>query len=675
MPHPPESNDDANRPARPDSQDTSAELAAALDQSQFLDVVDPETASTRWHAALDLEPLHSERIAVSDALQRVLARDVTAAIDVTTFDRSNVDGFAVRAEDTVGATEIAPVELTLNPEILVPGRPPTRRVMPGTATPIATGGMVPRGADASVMIEHTRTSGHNTQLEVRNSVVPGQSITFAGTDIARGETVLRAGQPISSREIGVLAALGQIEVAVRRRPRVAIISTGSEIIAPGSSLPDACVFDSNSAILAAAVRELGAEPCNLGVVADDPAQLQQLLATALDCDLVILSGGTSKGAGDISYRVVAEHTDPGVIVHGVALKPGKPLCLAAHHRKPVVVLPGFPTSAIFTFHEFVAPVIRRLLGRPDRRRQTLMARLPHRINSDRGRTEFLLVGLVRAGDDFVAYPLGKGSGSVTTFSLADGFVTIDQHTEILEAGQRVAVQLLGATVEPADLVFIGSHCVGLDVLISELLGMGFTAKAIHVGSTGGLSAAARGECDVAGVHLLDPETNVYNRGFLDEGMLLVEGYLRRQGIVYRPHDAMFTGQTIEQALDSAAANDDCVMINRNAGSGTRILIDRLLRDRRPAGYSVQARSHNAVAAAVKQQRADWGVAIESVAREYELEFLPIGPEQYDFVIPAARREKPAVQAFVELLSDPGMRSRLSACGLQPVAQPSTSEKS
>jgi len=672
MPHLPESNDDAHRP---DSKLQPSDMAAALDQAQFLDVVDPETATTRWHDALDLQPLHSEQIAVCDALQRVLSRDVTATIDVTTFDRSNVDGFAVRAEDTVGATEIAPVTLTLNPEILVPGRPPTTPVMPGTATPIATGGMVPRGADASVMIEHTRTCENNTTLEVRNSVAPGQSITFAGTDIARGETVLRGGQQISSREIGVLAALGQTAVEVRCRPRVAIISTGSEIIAPGQSLPDACVYDSNSSILAAAVTELGAQACNLGVVADDPAQLEQLLATALDCDLVLLSGGTSKGAGDISYRVVAEHTDPGVIVHGVALKPGKPLCLAAHQRKPVVVLPGFPTSAIFTFHEFVAPVIRKLLGRPDRRRQSLSARLPHRINSDRGRTEFLLVGLVRSGDDFVAYPLGKGSGSVTTFSLADGFVTIDQHTEILEADQRVSVQLLGSGVEPADLVFIGSHCVGLDLLISELLGMGFTAKAIHVGSTGGLAAAARGECDVAGVHLLDPETNVYNRSFLSPGMVLIEGYLRRQGIVYRPHDAMFTGQTIEQALERAVAANACVMINRNAGSGTRILIDRLLRDRRPAGYSVQARSHNAVAAAVKQQRADWGVAIESVAREYELGFLPIGPEQYDFVIPASRREKPAVQAFVDLLSDPRIRSRLSARDLQPVERPVTSEKS
>ena len=677
MTHHPEFPGESNTTPSQPAVGGNADLAAATRQIQFLDVVDPQTAADRWHASLKLTPLGRERMALSDALQRVLAANLTAPIDVTAFDRSNVDGFAVRAQDTVGATENAPIDLKLNPEVLVPGQPPTLTVGEGTATPIATGGMIPRGADAAVMIEHTHThgSGHDLTLQVRNSVFPGQSITFAGTDIAKGETILRTGQLISSREVGVLAALGHAEVDVHRRPRVAIISTGSEIIPPGASLPDACVFDSNSAILSAAVTELGAEAHNLGVVADDRQQLQSLLATALEFDVVLLSGGTSKGAGDVSYTVVAEQTNPGVIVHGVALKPGKPLCLAAHHEKPVVVLPGFPTSAIFTFHEFVAPVIRALLGRPDRQRQTLTARLPHRINSDRGRTEFVLVGLVQSTTGYVAYPLGKGSGSVTTFSLADGFVTIDQHTEIIESDSQVSVQLLGSTVEPADLIFIGSHCVGLDLLINKLLQQGFTAKAMHVGSTGGLAAAERGECDIAGVHLLDPDTNTYNRSFLTPNMTLVEGYLRRQGLVFQDGDQRFMHQTYEQALENMLTSESCAMINRNAGSGTRILIDRLLRGQRPAGYSVQARSHNAVAAAVKQGRADWGVAIESVAREYDLGFLPIGPEQYDFVIPAERLQRPAVQAFVRLLNDSQIRKQLSECGLKTIPQSATSEKS
>ncbi len=234
----------------------------------------------------------------------------------------------------------------------------------------------------------------------------------------------------------------------------------------------------------------------------------------------MLSGGTSKGAGDLSYRVVSELRDPGIVAHGVALKPGKPICLAVTSGKPVVILPGFPTSAIFTFHEFVAPVIRAYAGVPRDRRQTVSALLPMRVNSERGRTEYLLVGLVRGHAGLAAYPMGKGSGSVTAFSGADGFITIDQHTEIVDAGSTVSVQLLGQRLEPADLVIIGSHCVGLDLLVGELLRRGFRAKALYVGSMGGLAAAKRGECDVAGIHLMDAATGVYNRHLMTENLTL-----------------------------------------------------------------------------------------------------------------------------------------------------------
>lgn len=207
--------------------------------------------------------------------------------------------------------------------------------------------------------------------------------------------------------------------------------------------------------------ELGGEPVYLGVVRDDEQALEATLTTALQHDVVLLSGGTSKGAGDLSYRVASRLGDPGIVAHGVALKPGKPICLAVSQGKPVVILPGFLTSAIFTFHEFVAPVIRALAGVPPQRRQVVAATLPMRVNSERGRTEYLLVGLVQRDDNLSAYPMGKGSGSVTTFSGADGFITIDQHTEYVDAGAAVQVQLLGQGLEPADLVIIGSHCVGL----------------------------------------------------------------------------------------------------------------------------------------------------------------------------------------------------------------------
>jgi putative molybdopterin biosynthesis protein len=639
-------------------------------QEQFLDVIDRDEAEQRFRAALDLRLLPAEEVALAEALGRVLAADVVAPIDVPAFDRANVDGFAVRAEDTFGAEEMAPKTLGLAPTVLAPGHVPDETVAPDTATAIATGAVLPRGADAVVMIEYTDVDGD--RLEIRRPVAPGANITFAGTDVGRGETVLRRGQVLTARETGVLAALGIDRISVVRRPRVAVISTGDELIAPGMPPRAGAVYDSNAAILADAVRELGGEPMPFGIVPDDLVALNAVLREAVSCDVVVLSGGTSKGAGDVSYRAVAELGSPGIVAHGVALKPGKPLCLAAVRQAdrvvPVVVLPGFPTSAVFTFREFVAPVIRRLAGRPEEEDAVVEATLPMRVNSERGRTEYLLVSLLRIADcgsriedespQWVAYPMGKGSGSVTTFSRADGFVIIPRQREYLEAGDRVQVHLLGKDVRPADLVVIGSHCVGLDYLLGLLEERGFRSKSLPVGSTGGLHAARRGECDVAGIHLLDPATDTYNRPFLDDSLGLVAGYGRLQGIVFRPGDARFEGKTVAQAVAAALADPSCVLVNRNRGSGTRVLIDRLLGTARPPGHLTEAKSHNAVAAAVVQGRADWGVAIAPVARDAGLGFLALREEQYDFVVPRRRWDRPAVRAFRELLTDPVIRRGL-----------------
>ena len=635
-------------------------------QSQFLNVVTRDEATARFREHLKLAPLGREVLPLHAALDRVLAEDVVAGVDVPGFDRSNVDGFAMQASDTFGAMEERPRTVRLNDEILAPGIAPTAEVVAGVATPIATGGMVPRGADAVLMVEHSElaATGDGDAMEARRPLTPGENVSYAGTDIARGETVLRAGQRLTSREIGVLAALGLREVAVYRKPRVAIFSTGNEIVAPGSPLRPGAVYDSNAAIIGAAVEELGGQPVHLGVIADDEAALETALAKGLESDLVVFSGGTSKGAGDLSYRVVQRLGDPGIVAHGVALKPGKPICLAVTNGKPVVILPGFPTSAIFTFHEFVAPVLRAYAGLPVERHQTVQATLPMRVNSERGRTEYLLVGLVQGPQGLSAYPMGKGSGSVTTFSGADGFITIDQHTEILDAGAAVSVQLLSQSLEPADVVIIGSHCVGLDLLIGKLMRGGLRTKSLYVGSMGGLAAAKRGECDIAGVHLLDPATGEYNRPLLTPGLSLVPGYGRLQGIVYRRGDTRFEGKSADVAIAAAIAASACVMVNRNAGSGTRIIIDRMLGEKRPPGYGVQTKSHNAVAAAVAQQRADWGVAIDTVARQYDLEFIPVQEERYDFIVPTSRLERPAVRAFCTLLQDAGVRSKLRKLGFK-----------
>jgi putative molybdopterin biosynthesis protein len=648
-----------------------------MSQEQFLDVIDRDEAERRFREAIALRPLGAETVPLDQALGRVLAQDVLSEVDVPSFDRSNYDGYAVRAADTYGAREEEPRRLTLAEEVLATGVVPKGQVTGGRAMAIATGGMLPRGADAVVMVEHTETEPLPPEpqpsreekggrvLLVTKAVTPGFGVSFAGTDVAAGETVLRRGQLLTSRETGVLAAIGAGQVTVWRRPKVAILSTGDELIEPGQPMRPGLVYDSNARILADAVAELGAEPTLLGIVYDDLDQLRARLREALElADVILLSGGTSKGAGDLSYRVLSELTEPGIVAHGVALKPGKPICLAGHRGKPVVILPGFPTSAIFTFHEFVAPVIRVLGGQAAPARSTVEARMPVKINSEVGRTEYLLVGLVAGKEGLAAYPMGKGSGSVTTFSRADGFVTIGRHEEILEAGSLVAVQLLSSELRPADLVVIGSHCVGLDLLLGKLHDRGLATKFMAVGSTGGWQAAKRGECDLAGVHLLDPDTGRYNVHLRSGGLELIEGYGRLQGVVFRPADPRFEGRNAVEVIGWAKDDPDCVMVNRNQGSGTRILIDRLLQGAEPAGYAVQPRSHNAVAAAVSQGRADWGVAIEWVARRAGLGFLPLEEERYDFLVPKARWDRPAVAAFRRLLSDPEVREELRQMGFR-----------
>jgi putative molybdopterin biosynthesis protein len=647
-----------------------------LEQEQFLQVLDRDEAERRFRAVVDCTPRGTEVVPLEASLGRVLAADVVSPVDVPSFDRSNVDGFAVVAEDTFGASEEVPRSVALGAEEIHTGIIPATVIQPGQAVSIATGGMVPRGADAVVMVEHAYVEHSETrgsELRITRAVTAGNGVSFAGTDITAGETVLRRGRLLTSRDTGVLAAIGVANVNVWRKPVVAILSTGDEIIAPGEEMHPSKVYDSNAQVLADAVRELGGEPSRLGITHDDVAALRQRLRYALEfADMVLLSGGTSKGAGDVSYRVVAELDDPGIVAHGVALKPGKPICLAATAGRAVVVLPGFPTSAIFTFHEFVAPVIRLLAGRGSEERAVVPARLAVKVNSEPGRTEYLLVGLVETAEDgggtsLAAYPMGQGSGSVTTFSRADGFATIGRHEEIVQAGTTIGVQLLGRDLQLADLVVIGSHCIGLDYLLGELERQGVRSKFLAVGSTGGLDAARRGECDVAGVHLLDPETNEYNRPFLTPALQLIPGYGRLQGIIFRPGDTRFEGRSAHDAIANAIDDPACVMVNRNQGSGTRVLIDRLLGGVRPHGYAVQPRNHNAVAAAVVQGRADWGMTLDTIARDAGLGFLPVQAEQFDFIVPRSRADRPGVVAFRTLLQQESTREALARMGMRPVA--------
>ncbi len=448
-----------------------------MSRREFLEVVPLDVARARWWAALAPAPLPAEEVALEDAHGRVLAAPVAAALDLPPFDRAVVDGYALRAQDTFGG---GTVTLRLaGPPLAAGADPAGRAVGPGEALEVATGAALPAGADAVVMIEHTarvpRPDGVDTPgdeaVRLGEPLVPGQGLQRRGSDVARGEPLFPAGRRLGARETCVLAGQGLGRVAVVRRPRVAVLSTGDELVAPGAGpLGPGAIYDSNARLVCDLVRELGGEPVPLGIVPDDADALRAALERARACDAVVLSGGTSKGEGDLTWRLVAGGGAPGIVVHGVAVRPGKPVVLAAWGRTPVAILPGFPTSAAVTFDLFVRPVLERLAGLPvpapagegaaraggaggpgaGSGQAARVARLAVAVPSAPARHDIVLCQLARdpAGGPPRAYPLLKGSGSVSAWARAQGWVEVAADLDHAPAGALVPCRLFG---DPADL--------------------------------------------------------------------------------------------------------------------------------------------------------------------------------------------------------------------------------
>ncbi len=410
----------------------------------FRNLVNLDEAKRILKENFSAKPVGVDRVLLSNAHDRVLSEDIVALIDVPSFDRATVDGYAVRAADTFGADESKPVALRFCGNIPV-GGPPKIILKKRTAAEIATGAPLPHGADAAVMIEYTSRKGNI--VSIHRPVSKGENVMKAGSDIRKGETVLGKGEVISSRKIGVLAAVGLTEVKAYKRPTVAVVSTGTEIVEPGKPLPSGKIYDINAYTLSAAVLECGGVPINLGVVSDEISQLKLMLEKALNsADIVITSGGVSVGPKDIVPQVLDALGKPGVVVHGIAVKPGKPATIAIINGKPVFSLPGHPTSSLLMFHIMVRSLICGMAGRTEEHFVTLNAGAATKMFSARGRRTFVMVELIRdESGRLLASPVPPGlSGAITTLTRAEGFVEIHEKQQFVDEGDDVTVYLFKA---------------------------------------------------------------------------------------------------------------------------------------------------------------------------------------------------------------------------------------
>lgn len=398
----------------------------------FLKVVPLEKALE----VIDSFPLEPkvERVPLGEALGRVLAEDITSPIDVPPFDRATVDGYAVRAEDTFMASESEPVRLKVVGEINA-GDVPQLELKPGESVYISTGAPLPKGADAVIQFEDVDREGD--EVVIYKPAYPGLGVMKAGADIQKGQPLLRRGTRLGFKETALLSAVGLTEVPVFRKPKVAVISTGNELILPGEELRPGKIYDINGRAITDAVRELGGEAVFLGIARDDRESLKALIEKGVECcDIVILSGGASGGIRDLTSSIIGELGE--VKIHGIAIQPGKPTIIGLIDGKPVFGLPGYPTSCLTNFTLLVAPLLRKLIGRESEVRK-VRKRLAHKVFSVKGRRQFLPVRI--EGDK--ALPILKGSGAVTSFVDADGFIEVPENVEILGAGEEVEVTFFG----------------------------------------------------------------------------------------------------------------------------------------------------------------------------------------------------------------------------------------
>ncbi len=623
----------------------------------YLKMKEPEEALDIFLRHISPEALLStERVASKDSAGRVTAKPVTALLSSPTYHSAAMDGYAVRARDTFGASEHRPLSLEIGRHVW----------------PINTGQVMPAGTDAVIMIEDV-FHVDDTAIEIIGPVFPWQNVRKVGEDMVATELLLPANHLISPYDVAALITGGVQDLLVWERPKVVIIPTGSELIRaeealiPGNTLGK--TIESNSAMLSSLAAAHGAKVSIWDIVPDDLGLIKDTLRSAIDSDahLVVLNAGSSAGSADYTVHAIEELGY--LLVHGVTMMPGKPTALGVIDGKPVMGNPGYPVSSALSFEKFALPALSKLQFKTPLKKQKMEAIVGRNIPSKSGLREFRRVITGKVGNRFVAVPLRKGAGSITTLTRANAMIEIAENAEGVEEGTRISVELLrGEEDISRTLLCIGSHDLALDIL-RDMLQRGHPAFYLysnHVGSLGGLMALKKGLAHMAGTHLLDPATGTYNTRYVkrylsDMPVALVTLVHRQQGFMVLPGNP----KGIKGIED--LARPDVTFINRQAGSGTRVLLDYHLRKAgidpdQIQGYQDEEYTHMTVAVDILSNRADTGLGILSAARALGLGFIPLAEERYDLAVPMAQMEHPGVRSILEIVRSRDFKSKIEGLG-------------
>lgn len=600
-------------------------------------------AKALWHEALTrhgfFTRLTKESIRVDDSLGRITAEPIFALRSSPSYNAAAMDGIAVHFLDLAGASEARPLRLKRD-----------------KFTPVNTGNAIPEGCNAVVMIEDVHFIS-DSEVLLHNPATPWQHVRTIGEDIVATELILPEGHRIRAIDLGAMLATGVTKVLVQRPPKAHVIPTGSELIEPDQKPNPGQIIEFNSRILAGYLNEWGALASRSLPVVDNPELLKKaLLEAAATNDIVVLNAGASAGTHDFSAKVLDEVGE--VIVHGVAIKPGKPVILAMIGDTPVIGLPGYPVSALLTMRIFVREMISAFLGQGEPESHFIDATLSRPIHSSMGVDQFVRITLGRVGTNLMATPSGKGAGAVMSLVRADGLLTIPAGSEGIGAGEKVQIELLRSQSEvDATAVIIGSHDNILDLLANHLHKRRPIVRisSAHVGSMGGIMAIRRGEAHMAGSHLLDEASGEYNISFIKRflpglPLQLINLCYREQGLIV----AKGNPKNIKTFKDIAVGKH--TFINRQNGAGTRLLTDKILRDEginqtEIYGYSHEEYTHMSVAAAVASGSVDCGMGIRAAANALDLDFVPVAEERYDLIVPQAHKNDPKITAILDLIGN------------------------